>query len=88
MTAPELITAEKSKFSEMVKHFSPAWFACVMGTGGLVNLLYLLSSSLPFLKPMALILFWLNIVLFIVIIVPWLLRWSIGSDKSLNCHAG
>jgi len=87
MTAPELITAEKSKFSEMVKHFSPAWFACVMGTGGLANLLYLLSllsSSLAFLKPMALILFWLNIVLFIVIIVPWLLRWFIHFNSLLS----
>ncbi|MGP8079959.1 MAG: C4-dicarboxylate ABC transporter [Dehalococcoidales bacterium] len=75
MMASELLTAEKSKFSEIVKHFSPAWFACVMGTGGLANLLYQLSSGLGFLKPLALILFWLNIVLFIMIFIPWLLRW-------------
>ena len=68
MMASKLLTAEKSKFSELVKHFSPAWFAMVMGTGGLANLLYQLSSGLGFLKPLALILFWLNIVLFIVII--------------------
>ena len=77
MMASKLLTAEKSKFSELVKHFSPAWFAMVMGTGGLANLLYQLSSGLGFLKPLALILFWLNIVLFIVIIVPWLSRWFI-----------
>jgi C4-dicarboxylate transporter/malic acid transport protein len=75
MMAPEVMTAEKSKFSEIVKHFSPAWFACVMGTGGLANLIYLLSSNLAYLKPIALILFWFNIILFLVIIVPWLLRW-------------
>ena len=84
MMAPESMTAEKSKFSEIVKHFSPAWFACVMGTGGLANLLYLLSSSLAFLKPIALILFWLNIVLFMVIIVPWLLRWFIHFNSLLS----
>jgi C4-dicarboxylate transporter/malic acid transport protein len=75
MMAPEVMTAEKSKFSEIVKHFSQEWFACVMGTGGLANLIYLLSSNLAYLKPIALILFWFNIILFLVIIVPWLLRW-------------
>jgi C4-dicarboxylate transporter/malic acid transport protein len=82
MTLPE--TAGKSKFSEMVKHFSPAWFACVMGTGGLANLLYLLHSNISFLKPLALILFWFNVVLFITIFVPWLLRWFMHFKNLLS----
>jgi C4-dicarboxylate transporter/malic acid transport protein len=55
-----------------------------MGTGGLANLLYLFGSSLAFLKPIALILFWLNVVLFITIFVPWLLRWFIHFKNLLS----
>jgi len=72
----------KIEFSEIVKHFLR--LVCLfMGTGGLANLLYLLSSSLAFLKPIALILFWLNIVLF------WyncsmVLRWFIHFNSLLS----
>jgi C4-dicarboxylate transporter/malic acid transport protein len=66
---------EKSSFSQIIKHFSPAWFAVVMGTGGLANLLYVLSAKLSFLKPVAQMLFWLNVFMFVLLLVPWLLRW-------------
>jgi C4-dicarboxylate transporter/malic acid transport protein len=49
----------------------------LMGTGGLANLLYLLSPNLSFLKPIAQFLFWLSILLFILLLVPWVLRWFI-----------
>jgi C4-dicarboxylate transporter/malic acid transport protein len=65
----------KSKFSEIIKQFSPAWFAMVMGTGGLANLLYGLSAKLSFLKPVAQMLFWFNIFMFVLLLMPWLLRW-------------
>ncbi len=29
-----------SKISLIIRHFSPAWFAASMGTGGVANLLY------------------------------------------------
>jgi C4-dicarboxylate transporter/malic acid transport protein len=66
---------EKSSFSQIIKHFSPAWFAMVMGTGGLANLLYGLSAKLSFFKPVAQTLFWLNIFVFVLLMLPWLLRW-------------
>jgi C4-dicarboxylate transporter/malic acid transport protein len=64
-----------SKFSNIVKHFSPAWFASVMGTGGLANILCLIGSDLPLLRSLAASLFWLNLALFIILIGPWITRW-------------
>jgi C4-dicarboxylate transporter/malic acid transport protein len=77
MGAVKIVIRERSNFNEIIKDFSPAWFAVVMGTGGLANLLYLLSPNLSFLKPIAQFLFWLNILLFILLLVPWVLRWFI-----------
>jgi C4-dicarboxylate transporter/malic acid transport protein len=61
----------------IIKHFSPAWFASIMGTGGVANVLFQLSGSIPFLQPLAVGLFWLNIVLFVILIFPWIGRWFI-----------
>jgi C4-dicarboxylate transporter/malic acid transport protein len=52
-----------------------------MGTGGLVNVLYQLSPKLTWLEPYVDILFFLNVILFIVLIVPWTLRWFLHFDK-------
>jgi len=68
----------------IVKHFSPAWYASIMGTGGMANVLYLLSGNMKFLKPFALGIFWLNIALFIIFIVPWTLRWFFHFDSVLK----
>lgn len=35
----------------VIKHFSPAWFAMVMGTGGLANVMYALGKTFPTAKP-------------------------------------
>jgi len=67
--------ARHVNLNNIIKHFSPAWFASVMGTGGVANVLFELSGRMGFLKPVAMGLFWLNIGLFIVLIGPWLARW-------------
>lgn len=67
--------------NKLIKHFSPSWYTVVMGTGGLANVLYLLSVQVNYLKPIAIGLWYLNIGLFILLIGPWLARWFLHFDK-------
>ncbi|ERM91937.1 C4-dicarboxylate ABC transporter [Caldanaerobacter subterraneus subsp. yonseiensis KB-1] len=68
----------------IIRHFSPAWYASVMGTGGFANVLYLLSARMSFLKPAAVALFFLNIFLFFIFIIPWVGRWFLHFDKLIE----
>jgi len=65
----------------LVRHFSPAWYASVMGTGGLANVLYLFGAEVAFLRPVATALWWLNVLLFLAFIGPWVARWFLHFDK-------
>lgn len=69
--------------SEIVKNFSPAWFASVMGTGilALTSLSY--SQYLPILKNLSYILFYFNVFLFFVLLIPWILRWVMFRKQAL-----
>ena len=69
---------ERTNLSRIVKNFSPAWFAVVLGTGGLANVLFQLSGRLLFLKPVAGGLLWLNAFLYVILIGPWIARWFIN----------
>ncbi len=71
----------KEAANSVVRHFSPAWYASVMGTGGLANVLYLFSAEAAFLRPLAIALGWLNVALFLVFIGPWVARWFLHFDK-------
>lgn len=64
-----------SRTNEVVKHFNPAWYASVMGTGGLANAVYLFLGKVPFFEGAAQVLVGLNIALFVIFIVPWTARW-------------
>ncbi|HVJ47616.1 C4-dicarboxylate ABC transporter [Desulfitobacterium sp.] len=59
----------------LVKNFSPAWFAAIMGTGGFANVLYLWGSIWAPSRILGISLAWLNALLFILFFIPWLLRW-------------
>lgn len=72
---PNTPTMEKSDSANPVRHFSPAWFAAVMGTGILATTSISYSSYLPFLRELARVLFYLNVALFAFFLIPWLLRW-------------
>jgi tellurite resistance protein TehA-like permease len=66
---------ERTNLSRIGKNFPPAWFAVVLGTGGLANVLFQLSGKVLFLKPIAGGLLWLNAFLYVILIVPWIARW-------------
>ncbi len=77
------MSMQKAAGSGLVRHFSPAWYASVMGTGGLANVLYTLGMKRPFLRPLAIGLWWLNILLFLLLIGPWIVRWFRHFDSLL-----
>ena len=70
--------------AQIVKNFSPAWFATVMGTGGLANVLFLLGGNSPLLHGAAVFLWGLNTVLFLVLIGPWVFRWFFHYPHALT----
>ncbi len=69
---------------EIIKNFSPAWFASVMGTGILAITSLFYSQYFGILYLLAKILFILNIAMFAILLIPWLLRWIIFTDKALS----
>lgn len=60
---------------QIVKNFTPSWFASVMGTGILAITSMLYSSHFAILKDIAIILFYFNVALFFILLIPWILRW-------------
>jgi C4-dicarboxylate transporter/malic acid transport protein len=72
---------EKISLNNIIRHFSPAWYASVMGTGGLANVMFALSAKIEGLKPISVILWVFNIFLFVLFIVPWFARWFMHFDK-------
>ncbi len=62
-------------FTQIVKNFSPSWFAAVMGTGVLALGAARLDLEYPPLAYVAGVLHWFNVVLFLVLLLPWTFRW-------------
>ncbi|WP_306591021.1 hypothetical protein [Geothrix sp. 21YS21S-4] len=56
-----------------IKHFAPGWFAVVMGTGGLANILCLWGT--PALRTLGMGIAALAGAAYVAVLVPWLLRW-------------
>lgn len=62
-------------FSEISRTFAPGWFAWVMGTGVLALATLSLSGQWGWLRPVAWGLHYGNVLLFVVLAIPWLTRW-------------
>ncbi|OYT45167.1 C4-dicarboxylate ABC transporter [Thermoplasmatales archaeon ex4484_6] len=67
---------------EIVKNFAPSWFASIMGTGILALTSDFYSQYIPWLKEAALALFYFNVILFFVLLIPWILRWVLFKKES------
>ncbi|WP_407312911.1 C4-dicarboxylate ABC transporter [Desulfosporosinus sp. SB140] len=59
----------------VVKYLAPGWFAVVMGTGGLANISQQWQNTLPAGHLLALVLAALADILYVLILIPWLIRW-------------
>ena len=62
-------------YSDIARGFAPGWFAAVMGSGVLALTTHSLALDWPLLAGPAMVLHWLNSLLFVVLTVPWLTRW-------------
>ena len=60
---------------QIVKNFAPSWFAAVMGTGVLALGAAFLGHQFSPLAPVAVALHWFNVALFLLLLLPWTLRW-------------
>ncbi|AHF08143.1 C4-dicarboxylate ABC transporter [Desulfitobacterium metallireducens] len=58
-----------------IKYLAPAWFAVIMGTGGLANILYLWQNSLPLGHFFGMSIAALADLLYFIVLIPWTFRW-------------
>jgi C4-dicarboxylate transporter/malic acid transport protein len=65
-----------------VRNFSPAWFAAVMGTGGLADVIYGWGKNLPWVQDVAIAFATATALLFVVLLVPWTWRWLGHADAA------
>ncbi len=63
------------KITSIIKTFAPGWFASVMGTGVIVIALFVFHSVFPFAKVLESFFLFVSITLFLILVVPWTLRW-------------
>ncbi len=77
-------TTSYPRFAEISRTFAPGWFAAVMGTGALSLGTLALSAHCPLLTPLAWGLHYFNLLLFILLAVPWLTRWLLYRDAALS----
>ena len=66
--------------SHPIKYLAPAWFAVVMGTGGLANILYLWQTAFPPGNLLGILLAALADILYFVVLIPWVIRWTRYSE--------
>ncbi|NJE48982.1 tellurite-resistance/dicarboxylate transporter [Thermococcus sp. 9N3] len=69
---------------ERIKNFNPAWFASVMGTGAVAIASYKYSTYWSPLKNVGVALTYLNAVLYIILLIPWILRWIVYRKDALE----
>ena len=63
-----------------IKYFSPSWFAMIMGTGGVANVLYLWSNGYTIVNVLAKAIAFIALVAWLLAIIPWVLRWVLYYD--------
>lgn len=68
----------------VIKYLVPGWFAVIMGTGGLGNILFLWQDTFSPGKYLGLTLALLAFLLYFLVLVPWTLRWLFYYDYVLR----
>ena len=66
----------------IIKNFSPSWFAMIMGTGILSINAHFYSYFFSPLQKLSYILFYFNLFMFFILIIPWVLRWILFPQEA------
>ncbi|AEC52835.1 C4-dicarboxylate transporter, putative [Pyrococcus sp. NA2] len=69
---------------EFIRKFAPSWFASVMGTGALALVSLAYSTKLHPLRELAIILTYLNTLVFFLLLIPWTLRWVMYREEAIK----
>jgi len=64
----------------IVRTFSPGWYASVMGTAVMVIAIFVFKDFVPFANQLQLFFLALSALLFVILSVPWFLRWGCCLD--------
>jgi len=59
----------------IIKYFAPGWFAVIMGTGGLGNILFVWQKNVPWLEYIGATIAGMADILFFLVLIPWIIRW-------------
>lgn len=59
----------------VIKYLAPGWFAVIMGTGGLANILYNWQNVFPVGRILGITVAALTGLLYFIVLVPWIIRW-------------
>lgn len=73
---------QRAQSTDAVRYFHPGWFASVMGTGILAVATAHSAPFIPPLKGLAALLWVFNTILCLVLLVPWVARWSFFFDAA------
>jgi tellurite resistance protein TehA-like permease len=57
----------------IIKYLAPSWFAVIMGTGGLANILFLWQEKFPAGEFLGIFLAGLANTLYFLVLVPWVI---------------
>lgn len=69
------MTRRTLTLNEIVQHFLPSWFAVVMGTAVIVIAIFVFRKFVPFAYELQVFFLATAVLLFIVLSVPWTMRW-------------
>jgi tellurite resistance protein TehA-like permease len=82
LDAQLVLEPEVRGFKRVIKNFAPSWFASVMGTGIFAVTSKYYSCYWPWLNNVAACLWILNIILFCVLLIPWITRWFLFTKNT------
>jgi C4-dicarboxylate transporter/malic acid transport protein len=81
---PDSAQTELKGFQRVAKNLAPSWFAAVMGTGIFAVTSKYYSCYWSWLNNAAACLWAINIILFLVLLIPWIARWFLFTEDSLR----
>lgn len=78
------MSEKNNKIKHIIRDFLPSWFVVIMGIGIIISSSFAYSAKIPFLAPFAKVLAYINIVLFLLLLIIWILRWILNPKGAIT----